>query len=77
MNSSTKLYGWYSAKQVEMWGNRIYDSDDPNAVTAVLYSTPDGSTVIVTEVTSNPERPYGNFDDYVCLGEVVSYIRPI
>lgn len=44
---------------------------------ACIYSTPDGKEIICTEVCREGDTPVGKFTDYVCIGEVVRFLRPI
>jgi len=53
------MFGWYSEKQAELIGK-------------LKYETPDGSFVIVTEVSQGREYP-SKWDDVIFVGEVVQY----
>ena len=55
--------GWYSEKQARTGG-------------VVVYETPDGGQVEVTEVTIT-ESYNSNFNDAVCVGPVTKCIRPL
>ena len=56
-----KYYGYYSAHADRQFGH-------------CLYKTPDGLVIKITEVTSK-DKPFGRWNDYVCLGEVTDYIK--
>ena len=69
------MYGFYSQKQRETtrrWNARV--TNVPNS--ASVYLTPQGEEVICTEVCKE-DKPFGEWDDYVRLGEVVRWVRGI
>ena len=61
-------YAWYSAKQHELFkymvSNNMKDKD------CNVYFDKDNVKIVCTEVTSTPEIPNSNFDDFVFLGRV-------
>lgn len=57
-----KLYGWYSKHADQMFGH-------------VLYKDFNGLTVKITEICDSADQPTGNWNDYVCLGEVIECIK--
>lgn len=63
-------YGWYSQKQAETYGRSSFNVK-PRGPS--IYLTPSGKKVTVTEVT-NDKTPFGNWDDYVYVGEVTDYL---
>lgn len=52
--------GWYSYEQELLGG-------------AILYTTTDGDTIKVTEITKDTV-PFGNFSDWVYKGEICDYV---
>lgn len=62
------MYGFYSEKQLEIMKRNGYN--------AIVYLTPDGKEVIVTEVKQINESNKW-YDDCVYVGEVVKYVRQI
>ena len=62
MQNNKKLFGWYSRKQEMMNGYLVYRS-------------PSGEEVGVTEVTSENEKPFSVFDDIISVGEVTEFVK--
>ena len=54
-------HGWYSAKQSKLAGE-------------IVYTTPDGSEVVLTEVSPTKDYP-SEWDDVEYVGPVVSFVR--
>ena len=60
---TTKMYGFRSAKQTAHTGE-------------LVYQTPDGREVLVTEISSSPNRiADGGWDDFEAVGEVTTFVR--
>jgi len=83
----SKLYGWYSAKEAAHWTKldkyeyASFNTDCFEQKIAdqapVIYTTPDGTEICVTEVTTTPEMKVDMFGDFVFLGEVVKFVRSL
>lgn len=57
-----KLYGWYSKQAMRFQKGSF-------------YSRPDGSEVLITCVTRDPNNHGTGWTDIQCIGEVVDWIR--
>ena len=85
--SSSEKYGWYSKKQhirlTEMVKNKsayvvINDNKQEiveNKNNCVIYKNENGECIVCTEITSAPNRPSSNFDDYVSRGKVIKFVK--
>lgn len=72
-----KLYGWYSAKQEACCRAKITRRVGDLDFRPSKYTTPGGSVVVVTQVTKSPTNPENQWDDAVCLGEVVRWLGKV
>ena len=59
---SQKMYGWFSKKQILFTGINE-------------YLTPNGEIVHVTHVSVSDKNSVCGYDDVVCVGEVVKWVR--
>lgn len=70
MTKEKQFYGFYSTKQHQMFDRML---ERPRIV---VWSTPDGGEVNCTEVAENSNYKNG-FDDLVCIGPVVRFLRSL
>jgi hypothetical protein len=60
---NTKMYGFYSAKQVE------------HTKETIVYTTPAGLEVTVSFISEDPSGSGCLWDDLVSCGEIVDFVR--
>lgn len=87
--SSRENYGWYSKKQhavlshsvkhgmvmksvINSRGTEYWEKMKHNSY---IYQTENGDEVLCTEVTSTPNKPTSNYNDFVPLGKVVKFVK--
>ncbi len=75
---SKPLYGYLSQTALDM-GKGFIERFPPPPDRAAIYSTPNGSEVMITGVGLDPSPSRGGyqFADAVCVGQVVKYLRGV